>query len=83
MTDGEEMSVPDAKGRENSKERKVLLCLILRKGTMKAKEDTGTSSQVCEPRTHLPGTYFYNQHKERQSFSSNRTHAFNGPWHLV
>lgn len=82
MTNSEEMSVLDTKGRENSKERKVLL-VSHSKGTVKAREDTGTPSQVCEPRTPLPGTYFYNQHKEKQPFSSNRTHTFNGLWRLV
>lgn len=73
MTNGEEKSIRGAKGRENSKEQKVLLVSPPKGEDRESQGDTGPSSQK-EPRTHfLPGTNFRNQCKEKQSFSSNRT----------
>lgn len=77
------MNGPGAKGRENSKERKVLLVSHSKEGDGESQGDTGTSSQVCELRTHLPGTYFYNPSEEGQSFAANGAQAFNRLWRFV
>lgn len=74
MTNGEEKSIRGAKGRENSKEQKVLL-VSPPKG--EDRESQG-GTQAPHPRkspghSFLLGTNFCNQCKEKQSFSCNRT----------